>query len=65
MEIYEQVYERGNHKKNWADTNHTSHSNKFKGGEAVSPSNPNKGLYGMLKEIYEGHPINSQTSEKK
>ena len=67
MDIAEQVYEGGTPSKitaHRADANRVSHSRKRKGGEAASPTNPEKGRAGKLKKNYAGHPSDRMTSDK-
>ena len=61
MEISEQVYEvkSPSRKIIMEDTNHDSNVRKRKGGESISPTDPEKGRAGT------GHPSDAPTRAKK
>ena len=67
MKVSEQVYEGGTLSKilTRAETNGDGYSRKRKGGEAASPTNPEKGCAGKRKTKNAGHPSDAPTGPEK
>ena len=66
MEIDERISEEGIPSKTpiRADTNRAIHGRKRKGGEAASPTNPQKGRTSKIKTNHSGHPTDRPTGTK-